>query len=325
MVWHGLAERMEQLNPQTKKTNAALNAQGQEGERIALQELEAIRKETQDALKEHLDEMRTLGGIQKAAEELREQAKQKGLTGQQSLDWQQAQLATLLGAALGQRGFKPPKGVDVGLDKTLQDTARGVVKAEQKQGAAAEARGQKKDWATELAEAKDDLDAEIKEAEEQTKAEAKRLMMRLGKGALEAFQEGLAASPEADPEASRGRAWRSSRHSSAARCTSRGREPRRPASRGPGRFRGGTHATATDPATGGQARSQAEAQSQARRRGPSPRRKRRRRGQRSRKTTSAIADDRPDPRGQGVQANAAGPSLAAAFQRSRRGRQSRAR
>jgi hypothetical protein len=185
VFFDGLRERMDEKNPLKKqardKLTDELNAQGQEGEKAALDELKKARDEIQDRIKSELEAMKDLGTIDKVARESAEAAKAKGLAPDAAFAAVRDELKKLLPGALEMRGAKIPDGLGVdtsAIDKAAADAAGKATGAGAQKAAAAEA----------------DKDRDDKAKADE--AEAKKLRDEQGKPLQERYEQLVAANAE---------------------------------------------------------------------------------------------------------------------------------
>jgi hypothetical protein len=161
----GLKDKLDALDPNKQKAQKELveqlNKQGEEGEKEALAQAKAIQAEKERNLKAQLDAMVKIGGIDKAADELRAQAERQGMDTAQSFEFVRTRLQEAIGGGLEMRGVKVGKGPSAQVDAAARQAADRALG----RGVAAEKKEEKGEETALTAEARANkarIDAEVK-------------------------------------------------------------------------------------------------------------------------------------------------------------------
>ncbi len=230
LVWDGLAERMEELNPQAKKKKEAIKEQQEKIDKEKLKQQEQTQREAKEELAGHLEKMKELGGVAQIAKGLAGESATKGIEGEARLDFIRRGVAEAMKGGLGVRGFQAPKGIDIGLETTITRAAAGYARealAQEKKEATAEQKTQVKAGQKEEAEERKTLIANrarqvreqseyftgMKFGQEEAGGIAKRSVELQGKGisanqaTLQAMNEALMAMAKLGNQAAQQALW----------------------------------------------------------------------------------------------------------------------
>jgi hypothetical protein len=165
----GLQKKIDDLDPAKKKTRDAqvdaLNKEGEAAEKEALKDLDKIKKEHANRLRDELDAMKQIGGIDQAAAILQQRAKELGLDAAKAYEFIRDGLKQAIQGGLVARGFKPQRGLDFGQDQAIENLAAQVAAkapGQEVKGQAEQLKGEQGALQGEAARNKAALDAEVK-------------------------------------------------------------------------------------------------------------------------------------------------------------------